>query len=311
MADPLICQPDITRTNDARPYALFANGSPVLRLMIPPMLRYRPAPPLDSFVEWIWWSRRDAPRDGLEHVLPSGAAQLVFLLHDRPISLWSDCGSGRKQTWSGALVHGPQQAYYVCGEKPCGAAVGVSFRPGAAAAVLGVAMSELVNRHQPLDALWGTRGVALRERLMEAGEPMRIFRILERELTARIRRSLLMHPAVADALITRASAAGDVRVGELQRRSGCSPRHFIQLFHTAVGMTPLRYFRIQRFNAVLERMAGHTGMELVDIAACAGYADQAHLAREFREFAGVSPTRYRPANPASPRHHLSASRPPR
>ena len=275
------------------------------------MIRHRPAPPLDRYVDCFWWSQRDSPRDCPEHVLPSGAAQLVFLLHDAPIAVWPGSGYGRPGEWSGALVHGPQQGYYVCGPKPAGAALGVSFRPATAAAVLGVAMTELVEQHAPLDSLWGRRGASLREQLLDAGAPVRMFRILERELTARIQRPLLMHPAVANALAALPVAAGVLRVGDLQRQSGCSPRHFIALFRSAVGMAPKHYFRIQRFNAVLQGLAGGAGMALADVAAAAGYADQAHLAREFREFAGITPTQYQPAGGDRPRHHLATSWPPR
>ncbi len=49
------------------------------------MCRYRPAPPLDRYIECFWWSHRDGPQDHSEHMLPSGGAQLLFALHEMPI----------------------------------------------------------------------------------------------------------------------------------------------------------------------------------------------------------------------------------
>jgi AraC-like DNA-binding protein len=267
------------------------------------LIRYRPAPPLDSYIECLWWSHRDEPQDHCEHMLPSGGAQLIFALHETPI-LCGPSACGKAITWSGSIVHGSQSSYYVAGPKPKGSCVGVSFRPSAAGALIGASMTELADRHVALDAIWGTRGVDLHHRLMSAAEPKEVFRILEQNLSARIHRPLLIHPAVAQAL---ASRPAPVRVADPQRASGYSPRHFIALFRSAVGLNPKHYYRIRRFNSAVRRMAAGDGQGFGDIAAAAGYSDQAHLTREFREFAGVTPAKYRPGGLDRPLHHRAAA----
>ncbi|HEY2527225.1 MAG TPA: helix-turn-helix domain-containing protein [Xanthobacteraceae bacterium] len=269
------------------------------------LIRYHPAPPLDRYIECFWWSHRDEPQHHSEHMLPSGGAQLLFALHETPI-LCRPSTSGNSIAWSGSIVHGPQSSYYLAGPKPKGSAVGVSFRPGAAGAVLGASMKELADRHVALDAIWGTRGVDLHRRLMSAGAPKEIFRILEQSLSARIHRPLLIHPAVAQAVASRPAL---VRVADLHRASGYSPRHFIALFRSAVGLNPKHYCRIRRFNSAVRRMAAGDEQGFGDIAAAAGYSDQAHLIREFREFAGVTPTKYRPSGVDRPLHHHAAAEP--
>src|SRR5580704_10952904 len=264
------------------------------------MSRYRPAPPLDRYIECFWWSHREEPQDGSEHMLPSGGAQLLFALHETPI-LCRPCTAENSSAWSDSIVHGPQSSYYVAGPKPRGGIVGVSFHPGAAGAVLGASMVELADRHVPLDAIWGSRGVDLHQRLMSAADSRAMFRILEQSLSARIHRPLLIHPAVAQALSVRPADGTAARVADVQRASGYSPRHFISLFRAAVGLNPKHYYRIRRFNSALRSLAA--GGSLGDIAAAAGYSDQAHLTREFRELAGVTPTGYRPGGVDRPLHH--------
>jgi AraC-like DNA-binding protein len=271
------------------------------------LIRYRPAPPLDRYIECFWWSHRDELQVHSEHMLPSGGAQLLFTMHETPI-LCRPSASGASIAWSGSIVHGPQSSYYVAGAKPKGSVVGVSFRPGAAGAVLGVSMADIADRHVTLDAIWGTRGVDLHQRLMSAAEPKAVFRILELSLNARTHRPLLIHPAVAHALASyQTDVSSPARVADAQRASGYSPRHFIALFRAAVGLNPKHYYRIQRFNSAARNMAAGDGQGLSDIAAAAGYCDQAHLTREFREFAGVAPTMYRPISIDRPLHHRAAA----
>lgn len=79
--------------------------------------------------------------------------------------------------------------------------------------------------------------------------------------------------------------------------------HFIELFRSAVGLTPKHFYRVQRFAAVLRRLATAGAADLADLATSAGYSDQAHLTREFRAFAGITPTQYRPRGTDAVFHH--------
>lgn len=267
------------------------------------LIRYRPAPPLDRFVECFWWSHRSVPQLHCEHMLPGGSAQLVFALHETPIVCRPGPVSTDAVSWSRGVLHGPQWNYFISGPKPRGASVGVSFRPGAAGATLGVPIAELADRHITLDDLWGNRGRALHERLSAADDPRAMFRILEEDLKVRLNRPLLIHPAIALALAPQPGVWPSARVSDIQRASGYSPKHFIALFRAAVGLTPKHYYRVMRFKAVLNRLARGKAANLADLAAAAGYSDQSHLTREFRDFAGITPRQYRPRDADSVLHH--------
>lgn len=257
------------------------------------LVRHRPGSPLDKLVECFWWSDRTVPM-GPELMLPTGTASLVFSFADRNLTCWSPhhCEPIR---WSRSIVHGPQTGPYTSGPKQPGMAVGVAFRPGATGAVLGVPGAELADQHVPLEDIWGRRADTLRERLW-AG-PHEAFAVLEQELTARLKRPLLMHPAVADSLARHPRT----RMSDLEH--GYSNRHFIALFRTAIGMTPGQHFRIQRFSSALRKLATDRSCRLAELAASTGYADQSHLNREFRQLSGTSPSRYRPRDADSPHHH--------
>ncbi len=267
------------------------------------LLRHHPAPPLDAFVDCFWWSQRDMPDGTCEHMLPGGGVQLVFALHAAPLVSMAGASAAGAVVWSRGVVHGPQWRYFVAGPKPRGATLGVAFHPGAAAAILGMPVAEFTDRHVSLDDLWGARGRSLHERLLSAASPAAAFHLLECELLLRLQRPLLIHPAVAHALATGDHTRSRIRIAELHREAGYSSRHFIALFRAAVGLTPKHFYRVQRFKTVVRHLGGGDPVNLADVAAAAGYSDQAHLTREFRDFAGITPTQYRPRDRDSVMHH--------
>ncbi len=267
------------------------------------MVQRRPGAPLDAFVEVLWWSRRSAPYRACEHMLPTGTCQLVLVLHEEPIS-WARAGAEaeplHRHTWRRGVVHGPQTTYYRAGPKPSGAVIGASFRAGAAAAVLGMPAVALLDQHVAIDDLWGAWGRKLHQCLGESRSAQDALRSLERALVSRLDARLQMHAAVAEALSAGLAAKS---IEHLRRASGYSHRHFLELFRAAVGLTPKHYFRIQRFAAMARTIAAEP-IKLAELAACGGYADQAHLSREFRALSGVPPSAYRPQSPTSPFHHV-------
>lgn len=275
------------------------------------IVRYRPPPPLDRYVEWLWWSQRDLPQLYREHMLPSGSTQLIFALHDEAYTWQRNSSDESSTVWTRGIVHGPQWSYFVSGPKPCGAVAGISFRTGAAGAVLGVPITEITDRHVSIEALWGARGRSMRQRLLDAQEPMATLRAVEQELVSRLTPPLLVHPAIAHALADPVQGWGFTRISNVQRRTGYSPKHFISLFRDAVGLTPKHFYRVKRFTAALQTIAGGAGSNLAETAASLGYADQSHLIREFRAFAGITPTQYRPRGTDSVSHHLAMALPSR
>ncbi len=90
-------------------------------------------------------------------------------------------------------------------------------------------------------------------------------------------------PPLARAILASGS------VGEIGTRTGLSPRRLQRIFARELGMAPRTYLRLLRFREALRGVQQGEG-SLADTAAARGYADQAHMAREFRELAGVPPS---------------------
>ncbi|MBU8975951.1 helix-turn-helix domain-containing protein [Lysobacter sp. MMG2] len=84
---------------------------------------------------------------------------------------------------------------------------------------------------------------------------------------------------------------GELDVATLARRAGVSAAHASRVFAVSHGMPPQLLRRELRCRRALRLLAD--GLALADIAALAGFADQAHLSRTLRAATGATPSRLR------------------
>jgi AraC-like DNA-binding protein len=279
----------------------------------------RPSPPLDAFVERIWYCSGALPHARMR-ALPGGATLgLVVNLTDDKVRIYDPPNPASVHTLAGAFVSGTHTRSFVADPRQRISAVGVHFRPGGAFPFLGISPAEIVDAHVPLADLWGCAGQSLREQLLEASTPSERFRLLEEALLRRLERARPGHPAVRAAVDVFRAGDNDVRVAEVATIVGLSQRRFIEVFEREIGLTPKLYARIQRFHRVKQHIAAlGKPPSWVTLALACGYFDQSHMIRDFVAFSGMSPTGYLRSRTgetmfdhfvhAYPRHH-GVSRP--
>lgn len=85
------------------------------------------------------------------------------------------------------------------------------------------------------------------------------------------------------------------RLDDLARRSGRHPTHVARAFRARTGLSLGAYRRRKRATELCLRLKFGDD-RLADLAAEFGYADQAHMCREFRAFAGMAPAAWRRAH---------------
>ena len=73
---------------------------------------------------------------------------------------------------------------------------------------------------------------------------------------------------------------------------GWSHKHLIARFSQQVGLRPKTAARLVRLNRVWRRLDERRPLDWGQVAADAGYADQAHLIRDFHQFTGTTPTQF-------------------
>jgi AraC-like DNA-binding protein len=246
-----------------------------------------PGPPLDDFVEYCW-SLSDAPPHMRECVVPSGTIELVVNLEQDVFRIFDPGASVEARRLPGAMVSGCYSQSFGIDTRDHAAILGVHFRPGGAAALLGAPPGELSDLHVALEDLWGDRAKELRDRLCAARSTSDQFRILEQALIGRLPDRPRGRSDIAIAL--RELGRPGVAVGRVAEELQLSQRRFIEVFTREVGMTPKRFARVRRFQRALSLAMTSPSRPWAQLAVECGYYDQAHLCREWGELTTLSPT---------------------
>src|SRR5262249_51822083 len=118
---------------------------------------------------------------------------------------------------------------------------------------------------------------------------------VERLLSARLERARTLvseAETVAQAVALMRRARGGVGVQKVAAALGVGERWLERAFARQVGYAPKTLARVVRFQSAVRLVQTSAPRPWIEIAYDAGYADQAHLVREFRALAGVTPVAY-------------------
>lgn len=235
---------------------------------------------------------------GLERVLPNGRTQLFINLYQDVLHNFDPSGRVRQKA-SGMAVQGPADAPVVidCAEQR--ELCGVVFSVGGAFAFFGESVSSIGSGLVDVSCLSWTDQWALHDRLRKARDPAERLDQLE---AAFVKLSPISQHW--DVIVRQASTLlqSGVDVRTVANHFATSQQTLITRFRERTGLTPKTFSRIERFQHLVLNQDPKTSW--VDAALDAGFSDQSHMVREFRRFAGISPTKYQP-NSENQRNHIA------
>lgn len=238
-------------------------------------------PPLRPFVEHFWIQGKVAARAGELWRIPPDANPYLIFTATRSVS-------------DGIGVHcrlvGPASGLF---DMPVAGRVftcGVRLRPGVLPLLTHLPASELTDGYMSVADAFGARGRLLLEQLQDPAPwnraPQRMAGFLWRELAERSS----FRPLPARSVHT---------VHELADMVGWSARALQYRVREQIGVSPKRWLRIERLHrAIAASLQGRVAW--VDVAMRCGFADQAHMVREFVDLLGESPTAWRKRGPFLP-----------
>lgn len=226
---------------------------------------WAPAVELRGSVSRVW-THGAGEAGGRQLVVPDGCVDLI----------WRE---GRFE------IAGPDTGPWTSALEPDARLLGIRARPGSAPLLLGIPASAARNLHLDGTDLWGDELRVLAERI--GAEPDRASALLEG--FARRRLAEREPDRAVAAAVTALDRPRPPSVTALAADLGLSERHLRRRLVDAVGYGPSTLVGVLRFQRAI-RLGRRA--PFAEVAAEAGYADQAHLGREFRRLSGLTPRRY-------------------
>ena len=249
------------------------------------LARRPPSAGLAPFVDFYWILRWDLRGRGAHEqtILPHPSVNLAF----------EQCGAG---------IYGVDRRLFTRSLSGSGRVFGVRFRAGCFRPFWRAPISELTNRVVPAVRIFGPEAEDTRRAIMRADALADADTVMidhAEALLCSVRPERDAAAEQAAELVARITADSALRrVDQLAAAAGTSARSLQRLFADYVGVSPKWVMRRARLHEAAERADGGELVEWAELAADLGYADQAHLTRDFTATLGISPTRY--AAPAAP-----------
>ena len=241
---------------------------------------YSPTPRLAMLVERFWLLDGHAT-GAADALIPDGRVELVFH-YGGPF--WRHRPDASPVRQPDSMLVGQMIGPVVLEPEGVLGVAAIRLRPAAARTLLGFSLDEVAGQFVDLDAIFPSAGT-VRERLAEATTDVERVRALE-DWLSRIARPepRLQIEAAVDTIIR---SGGRASIDGLASLTGVGLRQIERHFREDVGLGPKTFSRIIRLQAALRGI--RDGRPLSEVALACGYYDQAHMTRDFRQLAAMSP----------------------
>jgi len=237
--------------------------------------------------EYVGWFERSTTKV-CRRELPSGEVPLIINFGTRV----RERKGGSSGEWHdyGTFTAGLHEAFTTVTADGPGHGMQVNFTAIGASLFYGRPLADLTNRTVELVDVLGSAATSLIARLYETSGWEARFTALDQEIASRIGAARRPPSAVRWACHELMNSRGRASIADLRRDIGWSERHFAVQFRDHVGLAPKAFARILRFHRAVKVLTNRLDAKLADVALECGYYDQAHFTRDFRTFAGISPS---------------------
>jgi AraC-like DNA-binding protein len=243
----------------------------------------KPQSPLDRFVECFWTLESEVPVSSPERILPDGCVELIL---NFGAEFSQHSGAESKLQPRNFLV-GQMTGPIVISPTGAVTLLGIRFHPGGTLPFVRMPLHEITDQVVELGSLSGKLERGLLHVTSSLDSLAERIAAVEHFLTGWLMSCEYdSWPMTIAARIV--DSGGLVSVDQLANEAGISSRQLERRFLREVGLGPKMLGRIIRFQQVF-RAVERDSAAWAEIAISCGYYDQAHLIRDFNQFAEQTP----------------------
>lgn len=249
---------------------------------------YKPSAHLSPYIELYWSGNFNFNSDEIltQRVIPYGYIELIIHLNESHCELLqgSDYSPSPAYTLIGLFTK-PYNVQFRANVK----VFGIRFKPEGIYHTFGLPASAIDHNFIDIEGVAGNLFKEFCLKLHESESIFQMISITENYLLKKIhdKRVDLYYLETAAEFIRKSN--GRISVDELAGKVFISTRQLEREFKKKLGLSPKSYIRISRLNDVNRKIQNGERIDLTELSFSAGYADQAHFIRDFKQFTGESP----------------------
>ncbi len=257
-------------------------------------MRYQiiaPPKPLENIVRSFWILEGTASQQvPMPYRLFADACpNLVFNYHNQFSRLEKGKAVG---AFPVAMLHGQTNGYQDMEVTGRFGMVGVYLYPSSLPLLFGLPAIEVTNHIVDVQTLLGKEGEELEYKILMSNSDWKRIALITNFFMAKLREHSNNEASVQFCVDQILQTRGSVRVEHMAETVNLSRRQLERKFVVSSGLSPKLFSRITRFRHVIRLSNLQTIKSLSALAYEAGYSDQSHFIREFKEFSGYTPKTY-------------------
>jgi AraC-like DNA-binding protein len=249
----------------------------------------KPAPLLQPFISGYKLIETDT--ECVNRILPGISIAMAFRLRGKNLLV----NNGSTRPLPGIVVSGLQKSPRHIGYENDTRTLVVQFNPASASAFFREPLHNLLGETVSLDDLMGSSQVRLiNDRLSTAESDAQRISIVDGFLIGMIRK-YEVDKLVSSAIQQINQVNGFIRIKDLRDRLCVSKDAFEKRFRKVVGASPKQYASLVRMSSIVGQSRDRD--KLLDAAFEAGFFDESHFIKAFKQFTGQTPTDFMRSGP--------------
>lgn len=252
---------------------------------------FKPSAILQPYVDTYWLLSFEGIAGEFspdQYCIPIGMAEIVITIDDGDYDINVN---GQWYPLPNRLVCGVYNDKVIWRAKGATRKFGIRLKPETLHTLFKAPSSVLYTDYTDFENIVGNNTNRFVEQLAEAPDAATLISRAEAFLQSQLNKHKEENNYLIEAVKLIRSSKGSISVDEICKSVYVSPRQLQRSFQEKMGLSPKAYQRLIRFRNVyrdmqsLKTVGGWAGLSYN-----LGYADQAHLIREFKEFTGFMPT---------------------